>query len=83
LVAWLGLQSLMAFGGVAARDPARFANPLSLAGARLLLRGHVALFAVAAICGPLIAMALSRLRKGMDVSAGRVLLEHAGVDSNV
>jgi hypothetical protein len=63
------LISLMVFGGVAAREP------LGLVGARLLLGRHVVLFAVAAICGPLIAMALSRFPRSVAVSAEQVLLE--------
>ena len=58
-----------------AGDPTRFVEPLSLAGARLRLGRHVALFAVAAICGPLIAMALSRFRRGTDVSAEAAVFE--------
>jgi hypothetical protein len=71
----------MAYGSPASRDPATFIDPLSLAGAELILCRHVIACVAAIAVGPLLAASLHRIRRGSDVSAETFLVEIPRVDS--
>ncbi len=73
--AYLGLESLLAYGSPASRHAATFVDPLSLLGARSLFRRHAAVCVAAVVAGPLLAALLRRARNSADASAEEVLLE--------
>ena len=73
--AYVGLESLLAYGSPESRHAATFVDPLSFLGARLLLWRHAAVCIAAVVAGPLLAAMLGRARNSADVSAEEVLLD--------